>query len=1081
MRHVSQGISIGLLLVAALYAHAQTRLIEDLDGEFGAHDMAWQASEAAWEAQLPPRLRPGKYREPGPDAPAELLADWWSSETLRHPAAEVCGRLLELVAREPERVPDLLRHLPDTPAAHDVLKRLLDQAERVGDRDKEWIRAVRAWLVHHSRYFRDALQAAAAAVVFDGTKVDGAPAITALSRVDWPRAAPLVRQLAARSELPLVALALGLLLEHDAGSLEPGAAMSVRAALRAIVSNATAPQAARDLAFRALDAHAHLEHDAWFLGCVGDSDLTGSLIVSVQASPRRWIPALAVLLRHPHGATREAAARILVSFAREWSRDETALMEVRSDALRPLLPGLSAPDPWPAELRERVGRAMDQVDLTDCAPDLIAWLEGASETQLWLAARALARCPTSQAIPALRAALERAGDNWERSGAVIDALIACGGVGDPEARSALRAFACRSEGVIANAESLLGEKLARRGIVAPAVLDGLVEDAAVLETTSVEAARKLRDIVHATPGRARWRHLASLIISGRATRDDVLAAIGHRKSVSQEAADLLRPGLLGTGLPRGFAAALLGDQAARDAVLAGDDSEAQRALLTAARIGGDALPLDALRGLLATAPPLVVQAIARYLEDDSGEDTLRLLRAHRPGAYRIRGPLHIWDVHQLWNRRLKAEMSAADRPDEMFCLVGRARRWHNGQVVVRVRGERATVQWVDYPLESAEGGVTMYGTDSPLYQTRELAADEVSTLREFLASHDIDRLPSVYAYDWNGTDYMFWHLGPDGGRRLSMDNPGWHERFGSRYDLLYRRLRGLIRHPGMTTRSHVQDRVPGAEVLVSDRAKYVVRVGRSAEALVWDRKTGEYSWCPIGPEGVRWSSARPARRRTRELVATRQGGEDGLWLRDGSAARLVAPGAWRQVSETADQKWAVVAKPYTKHDQPIVARVEVATRAVTGVELPRPEEISPGAEVAPGLLVLTRARDEKRAPDAETLPECYLLDAATGVLRPLGVKASAWLTGLRELPQRASEHEVWLFRYDRDSFAAQLACYDWRRDVVTPRATIAGLSWDEHVPRVDDDASAVYAAVGGWLVKLPLGPAPTPGDVPRPR
>jgi len=99
--------------------------------------------------------------DPGEDAPIKVLMAYWLAqareETGKQPSEKVRQRLLQACEEEPEFLPDLLDFLPNTPAAHARLKRILDEEPNANfdpfvSFRKESRQGLREWLMRNSEY-----------------------------------------------------------------------------------------------------------------------------------------------------------------------------------------------------------------------------------------------------------------------------------------------------------------------------------------------------------------------------------------------------------------------------------------------------------------------------------------------------------------------------------------------------------------------------------------------------------------------------------------------------------------------------------------------------------------------------------------------------------------------------------------------------------------------------------------------------------------------------------------------------------------------------------------------------------------
>src|SRR5262249_2225275 len=144
----------------------------------------------------------------------------------------------------PEFPPYLLNFLPNTPDAHARIKRILDEEQNadVGALDssqQEFRRYLREWLMCKSEYMRDELISGASSVS-DESLVIGREGkgpqqlqqLTALARLDWKTAEPLLKSYAEGAAPFTAAVALSLLYEHAAQNNQSAEADSYRNRLK---------------------------------------------------------------------------------------------------------------------------------------------------------------------------------------------------------------------------------------------------------------------------------------------------------------------------------------------------------------------------------------------------------------------------------------------------------------------------------------------------------------------------------------------------------------------------------------------------------------------------------------------------------------------------------------------------------------------------------------------------------------------------------------------------------------------------------------------------------------------------------
>lgn len=252
---------------------------------------------------------------------------------------------------------------------------------------------------------------------------------------------------------------------------------------------------------------------------------------------------------------------------------------------------------------------------------------------------------------------------------------------------------------------------------------------------------------------------------------------------SREAADPARSRELAArrGIVRGIAAACSGDAGLVAVVLAGDDADAQRALLAAARVARLPLPLQSLEAVARSSDPRVVHAAERYLVDTDFPEMRPLVRALHPGEFLVFGdrivprrgqsPLDLWDDERV----LAVEVRAPGGPDAIYALLTET-MGSTDALYVRVRGKAAEL---------------VSRTDDASVARRTLRPEELQRLERFLAAEKVENLPPLHPMVFDGAHHTFVALDRSGGYRLDMANPGDEDGRDSAYARLVRLFQEL--------------------------------------------------------------------------------------------------------------------------------------------------------------------------------------------------------------------------------------------------------------------------------------------------
>src|SRR5262245_46033461 len=642
----------------------------------------------------------------GEDAPIKVLMAYWLAqareETGKQPSEKVRQRLLQACEEEPEFLPDLLDFLPNTPAAHPRLKRIVDEKPNayfdpfVSFR-KESRQGLREWLMHNSEYLRDDLIREASGAKDEDGDVKGSQELAALARLDWRTVEPLLKNYAEGAAPRAAAFALGLLYEHAAQNNRSAEAVAYRARLDRVVSDPLAPGRARAIAVEALMKADWQGRDEWFLSLFADRALSemkdgygtiNALAESIKRDPDRWIPIISQLIGHRDRNVHNAAALCLAQFVGR---------PTRKDALLPLLPWLSDPQwalPSTEQGRARLAESAGRLKMREALPGLIWMIRNEKEYVRSHAADALALMRDGSVVPVLREAIRagKKGDDDYSTFTMTKALIACGGLTIEETVAALESCAAKAEisvedhrgerhlNIGSQAESVeiwVGQIVAKEEEYASeALAEAVIERLKTLRKEKPEIAAKLWMIAQ------QWRfpsvdlELVRQIADGSANLDALLMACERRQSLRSHAGGALRELVAAGGYQAGAGASLLGDQASALDILNGADRAARLALLACARMLREPLPVEKVGALLKSSDKLLALADERYLESEDGAEARNLILALHPGEALILGARDRSDPkpeHKeewiRWEDRLCEDVKK-NQADEIFAALG---------------------------------------------------------------------------------------------------------------------------------------------------------------------------------------------------------------------------------------------------------------------------------------------------------------------------------------------------------------------------------------------------------------------------
>lgn len=732
-----------LLVSSSMFAADHRAVIDEL--------LLWPAPAPIYEAATP---RQNSENGPPDDAPLPELVAWWSNHNGAVPSAAVRERLIGAIEHQPQSVVSILGLFPARADVCEGIKRL-----RASENTDQW-------MLRNCASHRDALAtiAAQAADAEKGGYVEKREELEALARVEWNRAEPILRLLAGSPQPRSRALAMALLYEHTPTE-------SQRASLQSIAIDSTAPAFARDLAFEAL-AHSDWEgRDEWLLDRMSDRTLLalrdGHTIYApyneiVRVDPAKWIPIMTSLLGHSDGAVRSIAANALGQFH---------LKQARVDAIRPLIPWISDPA-WVENAgmtRLRIIQSVADLGLREAIPHLARVVANdADEANRAYAARALADFPDHSANDAMRAAADtmKSGHNRE---IVIGALIATGGLTAEDLAGGVEAFLDFKGNEFELSYSrtsvatplLVGLVVTRRARDRDDVAALLVTRAAQLAAAKPELARKLIELVETWNTPTADALLLGRIEQQRADAHTISTALLKREALRTSAAEALRRLSASDGMRGGIAAVLVGDPMHEQRILAGKDTEAQRALLAAARLVREPLPIDAVAALFGRLPALDVAAEAWLVAEDSSAARAIVQKRH-PGEILILGSRLAWDpghhtyaAFAEWEKDLLRRFRASNEDEWIVLAYGGTWSAMTPVVEIRIRDDKATLSF-----ETESGPRTV-----------PLSRNTLGALGLFLVSTRFDDLGSFDTGTMDGVQYEYVHLTRSSGRRVFMNNP----------------------------------------------------------------------------------------------------------------------------------------------------------------------------------------------------------------------------------------------------------------------------------------------------------------------
>lgn len=702
-----------------------------------------------------PVPRPGVVMElpdePPMDAPLDQLAGWWAlpQQENEMPSDQVRERLVEVIDKRPDLLPSLIRFFPQR-------REVCDAVKPAASRDY-----VAGWMLLNCESERETLAAySLMAQDDDRGYVTGMEGIATLAHSDPVRAEPVLLQLVASPQPSTRALALTLLYQHTPKD-------EYQRALKSLASDGSAPEIARGWAIEALAIGKWEGRDEWLLQLMAGGTLPEphaflATAAIVGSDEDHWIPVFVKLLDDPDPAKRTVAARALgvVQFA-----------SPRADALKPLLPWLSNPD-WVDDagiVRTRIVQSVARLGMTEAIPGLLWILENdRDDTLRSYAAEALAQFNDPHGNDAIRRLIDTVESDDDRR-RLIAALTKNGGYTAIELARGLEASVAlalqRNEAFDTMLLSSTEEKFSTEVMIGLHVATDATDrdDVARLVIRRAEEIRRdeprlseaLIDVIETWPVPAANELLVSQLIDGSASATKISRAIESREFIRTSPPPALSRLRAADGAMAGIAAVLIGDTVGERHILAGNDIEAQRGLLAAARLAHDELPAASIADLFGRTP-LLDEAAEAFLADAHDAAADSLVRARHPDQLVILG----WGGDSEWE-------------EEMMC-----------RFLLSDAAELIAVKRDSYDLETATLlaiDVSARGAASP-----DSAQDIVSLI---VASH-FDDLGPIEVSVPQDTEYEYLHLTRGGGRRIMMHNPMYAP--GTPYEELVRRIQALL-------------------------------------------------------------------------------------------------------------------------------------------------------------------------------------------------------------------------------------------------------------------------------------------------
>jgi HEAT repeat protein len=335
--------------------------------------------------------------QPPPDnAPIEDLMEYWSRMSSGYqdlsynpkPSATVASRIFRELAADPGRIVDFMNVFQDDRRAAEIARAQYQKLEAAGDDDESGDQdRLKAWLRMNTSEFSGELESVAGRIRDVNEYVNNHEELLALSRVDWDRAEPIVKNLY-NDKTQKVSQVLATWAMYKR-ALESGGSDvdKYRDELKAVVENKEATAGMRDLALDALVKEPEWPgRDDWYVGLLEDETLaelrvrgsvyTGLTTIMYHVGDDRLTERMVGLMSSENIHVRTAAAKnLLVRLGRlpEGSRGDG----LRKQIVESMLPWLSNKS-WiraDSSQRSQLVTALQRVKIPEAVPALIDALD----------------------------------------------------------------------------------------------------------------------------------------------------------------------------------------------------------------------------------------------------------------------------------------------------------------------------------------------------------------------------------------------------------------------------------------------------------------------------------------------------------------------------------------------------------------------------------------------------------------------------------------------------------------------------------------------------------------------------------
>jgi hypothetical protein len=472
--------------------------------------------------------------------------------------------------------------------------------------------------------------------------------------------------------------------------------------------------------------------------------------------------------------------------------------------------------------------------------------------------------------------------------------------------------------------------------------------------------------------------------------------------------------------------------------------------------------------------------------------------------------------------RLRQAMRSAAKREEILALLSTGQFGGDGQIVVRLDGDRGRLAFAPDDARSFE---------------RSLSSAEVGALRAFLAKEKAFELGPLTGRVYDGEQFELLRLTKTGGRRLFMNNPGLA---GPKvYQRICDNFRALLGKPGLELHYAAEEENPDLKVLIADPRWAVVGVRLDGRQLLVDLSQRRSSWhediafplahrikadVPAGaakeptwvlwpgavavsaerlatlsiativPKGLRtddwlnrmgWASQRDGARYFVGLRRPEDGGTydfkamrstEGLYrVSSGGDPELIVAGKMSSPVLAADGHTVAVAKTDNRswgHPQ-YLALIDTKTKEARRLDIASADQMAPIFATSDGVLVYrARANAAALLPDTKLngpeKPEHFLVDPASGKAKKVEGDFDPIPRELRSPLQPAGADQIWAMKTDHWKPSSILGRYDLKRFVFTDVRALPGLAVGTNDIWVDEQTGQVYAVRDGDLLQFSL-------------